>query len=97
MARLDVFKEGAKVGGLAPERRVYEKFSRQQFAEVDTVFSLGSEIYASLLGLEPARPEQAPRVTVKISVHPLVNWLWIGGTLMCLFPLIALRRRASLP
>ncbi|MDR2694980.1 MAG: cytochrome c biogenesis protein CcsA [Deltaproteobacteria bacterium] len=92
-ARLEVFKEGRQVGELAPERRIYEKFGRQQFAEVDTVFSLGSEVYASLLGLEPAEPGRERRVTVKASVHPLVNWLWIGGALMCLFPLIALRRR----
>jgi cytochrome c-type biogenesis protein CcmF len=97
LARLEVFKEGNKVGELAPERRIYEKFARQQFAEVDTVFSLGNEIYASLLGMEPTKPGQAQRVTVKVSIHPLVNWLWIGGTLMCLFPLIALRRRVGLP
>jgi cytochrome c-type biogenesis protein CcmF len=92
-ARLDVLKEGARMGELAPERRVYDKFGRQQFAEVDTVFSLGNEVYASLLGLEPSKTGQERRVNVKVSVHPLVNWLWIGGTLMCLFPLIALRRR----
>jgi len=92
-ARLDVFKEGKQVGELIPERRIYEKFGRQQFAEADTIFSLGSEVYASLLGLEPVKPGQEPRVTVKISVHPLVNWLWIGGALMCLFPCIALRQR----
>jgi cytochrome c-type biogenesis protein CcmF len=92
-ARLDVFKEGKQVGEVAPERRLYEKFGRQQFAEADTVFSLGNEVYASLLGLEPVKPGQDPRVTIKISVHPGVNWLWIGGTIMCLFPFIALYRR----
>jgi cytochrome c-type biogenesis protein CcmF len=92
-AKLDVLKDGKQVGEALPERRIYEKFGRQQFAEADTVFSLGNEVYASLLGLEPAKPGQEPRVTVKVSVHPLVNWLWIGGTLMCLFPFIALRRR----
>jgi cytochrome c-type biogenesis protein CcmF len=91
-ARLDVLKEGKQLGELIPERRIYEKFGRQQFAEADTVFSFGNEVYASLLGLEPAKPGQERRVTVKISVHPLVNWLWIGGALMCLFPFIALRR-----
>jgi cytochrome c-type biogenesis protein CcmF len=94
-ARLDVFRDGAQTGEVAPERRVYEQFGRQQFAQADTVFSLDNEVYASLLGLEPDKPGQAPRVTVKISVHPLVNWLWIGGALMCLFPFLALRRRAS--
>ena len=92
-ARLDVLKEGKQVGEVAPERRIYEKFGSQQFAEADTVFSLGNEVYASLLGLEPVVAGQEPRVTVKISVHPLVNWLWIGGTIMCLFPFIILYRR----
>jgi len=91
-ARLSVFKEGKQVGEIAPERRIYEKFGRQQFAEVDTIFSMGNEVYASLLGLESVKPGQEPRVTVKVSVHPLVNWLWVGSTLMCLFPFIALRR-----
>ena len=95
-ARLNVSREGAQVGELVPERRIYEKFGRQQFAEADTIFSLGNEVYASLLGLESAvKPGEEPRVTVRVSVHPLVNWLWVGGTLMCLFPLIALRRRAG--
>jgi cytochrome c-type biogenesis protein CcmF len=93
-ARLEVFKEGKQLGELIPERRIYEKFGRQQFAEVDTIFSFGNELYASLQGMEQAiRPGQEPRVSVKVSVHPLVNWLWIGGALMCLFPFIALPRR----
>ena len=95
-ARLDVLKGGEKVGEVAPERRIYEKFGRQQFAEADTVFSLGNEVYASLLGLEQSKPGQEQRATVKISVHPLVNWLWIGGTFMCLFPFLSLYRRKHL-
>lgn len=87
-ARLEIRRNGALVGLLAPQRRMYEKFGNQQFSEVDTIPSLGSEIYASLLGLD-----EKHRVTVKVSVNPLVNWMWIGGTLMCLFPLLGLRRR----
>ena len=44
--------------------------------------------YASLLGLD-----EDSHVVVKLSVEPLVNWLWIGGTIMCLVPLLGLRRR----
>ena len=29
---------------------------------------------------------------IRFSVEPLVNWMWIGGTLMCLFPLLMLAR-----
>jgi cytochrome c-type biogenesis protein CcmF len=93
-ARLEVYKNGDKTGEVAPRRSIHAKFGNQQFAEADTVFSLGDEIYASLLGLT-LRPGMPKRVTVKIGIHPLVNWLWIGGTLMCLFPLAALRRRSA--
>ena len=87
-ARLQITKDGVLMGLLAPQRRIYKKFGEQQFSEVDTVFSMGNEIYASLLGLD-----EKHRATVKVSVNPLVNWMWVGGTLMCLFPLMGLRRR----
>lgn len=86
--RFEIRKDNVVVGLLAPQRRIYTKFGNQQFSEVDTVASLGNELYASLLGLD-----ENQRLTVKFSVHPLVNWMWIGGTLMCLFPFMGLRRR----
>ncbi|MDR0466310.1 MAG: cytochrome c biogenesis protein CcsA [Deltaproteobacteria bacterium] len=94
-AELEVLYDGKTVGALTPERRMYEKFGSRQFAQADTIFSLGNEVYASLLGLEPAKSGRESRATVKVSVHPLVNWLWIGGTLMCLFPFVALYRRTG--
>jgi len=87
-ARLEI-REGNKIVGLlAPQRRMYNNFGEQRFSEVDTVPSLGNELYAVLLGFDAEK-----RVTVNVSVNPLVNWMWIGGTLMCLFPLLGLRRR----
>ena len=87
-ARLQIFRDGKPLGVVAPERRLYDKFGNMQFSEVDVIPGLGNEIYASLLGLD-----ENSRVVVKVSVEPLVNWLWIGGTLMCLVPLLGLRRR----
>ena len=81
-------KDGKELGVVAPERRLYEKFGSMQFSEVDVIPSLGDELYASLLGLD-----EDSHVVVKLSIEPLVNWLWIGGTLMCLVPLLGLRRR----
>lgn len=81
-------KDGKDLGIVAPERRLYEKFGSMQFSEVDVIPSFGNEIYASLLGLD-----EDSHIVVKLSVEPLVNWLWIGGTIMCLVPLIGLRRR----
>ena len=89
-ARLEIFKDGKSIGIVAPERRLYDKFGTMQFSEVDVIPGLGNEVYASLLGLD-----ENSRVVVKVSVEPLVNWLWIGGTIMCLVPLAGLRRRKN--
>lgn len=89
-AQLEIFKNGKSLGVVSPERRLYDKFGSMQFSEVDVIPGLGNEIYASLLGLD-----ENSKVVVKVSVEPLVNWLWIGGTIMCLVPLVGLRRRKN--
>lgn len=89
-ARLQIARNGKNLGIVVPERRLYDKFGSMQFSEVDVIPGLGNEVYASLLGMDEKR-----RVVVKVSVEPLVNWLWIGGTIMCLVPLMGLRRRAG--
>ncbi len=88
-ARLQV-TDGDNVlqGVLTPQMRIYNNFSNMKFSEVGTVFSLGNEFYASLLGRD-----MNGQATLRVSVNPLVNWLWIGGTLMCLFPILGLRRK----
>ncbi len=87
-AQLEVSREGSLIGELGPQRRIYDKFGNMQFTEVDVIPGLGNEVYASLLGLD-----QDGKAYIKISLEPLVNWIWIGGTLLCLFPLLMLRRR----
>jgi len=85
-ATLPVEKNGVAIGELAPERRLYRNFE-QPFAEVSTVPSFGDELYATLLGFT-----DDGAVSIKVSVNPLVNWVWIGGTVMCLAALLCLRR-----
>ncbi|EFL51330.1 cytochrome c assembly protein [Solidesulfovibrio fructosivorans JJ]] len=85
-AVIDVTKNGKPVGRLLPERRIYKGFD-QPFAEVSTIPSLGDELYATLLS---ASDQKA--ASIKISVNPLVNWVWIGGALMSLAPFLCLRR-----
>lgn len=89
-ARLQISKDGKDLDVLAPERRMYDKFGNMQFSEVDVIPGLGNEIYGSLLGLD-----EDLRVLVKVSVEPLVNWIWIGGALTCLLPLLGLSHRTS--
>ena len=83
-ARIEVTKGGHPVGSLTPERRIYRGFE-QPFAEVSTIPSLGDELYATLLSSTDKKV-----ASIKISVNPLVNWVWIGGTIM--FPVLRERR-----
>jgi cytochrome c-type biogenesis protein CcmF len=84
-ARLEVYKNGQKIGDLFPQKRMYRKFD-QPFAEVSVLPSPGDEIYATLLGFDENKT-----ISLKISVNPLVNWIWIGGTVLCLFGFLAMR------
>ncbi len=90
-ARIQVTNaDGTLVGVLAPQMRIYNKFDSMPASEVDTVFSLGNELYSSLLSLSTRNGER--EASLRFSVNPLVNWLWIGGVLMCVFPFFGLRR-----
>jgi cytochrome c-type biogenesis protein CcmF len=86
-ARLDVFLGGKPVGKLAPEKRLYRNFEQSTFAEVSVIPSLGEEVYATLLGFN-----EAGSVSLKVSINPLVNWIWIGGTLSCLIAFLCWRK-----
>lgn len=88
LARLEVSKDGRVLGVLAPEKRIYDKYSGMSFSEVDVLPGPGEELYASLSAME-----EDGTIIARVSVEPLVNWLWAGGALMTLFPLFAIRRR----
>ncbi|EPR42799.1 cytochrome c assembly protein [Desulfovibrio sp. X2] len=77
-AAVEVTHGNAAVGVVRPERRVYRNFD-QPFAEVSTIPSLGNEIYSVLLGVD-----KSDRASLMLAVNPLVNWVWIGATIMCL-------------
>jgi len=86
-AVLEVSRDGEIKGDLRPQRRMFRNF-RQPYAEASTIFSFGDEIYATLMGFD-----EDNNVFVRVSVHPLVNWIWVGSTIMCLFPFISFFRR----
>ncbi len=85
-AELIVSQNNEIIGMLAPQIRLYNKFESMSFSEVGTMPSLGDEVYASLLGID-----SQSRASLRISINPLVNWIWIGSVLMCLFPFLALK------
>ena len=80
-------KKGRSVGSLWPERRFYRNFD-QPFAEAAVISGFGDELYATLLGFN-----QQKQVRLQVRINPCVNWIWIGGTLMCLAALMAVRGR----
>ena len=86
-ATMEVRREGELLGVMTPDKRIYKNFERSTFAEVSTIFSFGDEVYATLLGIT-----DEGKASFKISVNPLVNWIWVGGTLMCIMPFLALSR-----
>lgn len=86
-AILTVLRDGREVGRLAPEKRLYASFQQSTFAEVSVIPSLGEEIYSTLLGFN-----EEGAVSLKVSINPLVNWIWIGGTLSCLIAFLCWRK-----
>ncbi|MCG8532841.1 MAG: cytochrome c biogenesis protein CcsA [Desulfovibrionales bacterium] len=87
-AEIAAFKDGKLLGKLEPQRRIYNKFGKDRtFAEVSIIPSFGEELYSSLLGAD-----SRGNITVSLSIEPMVNWFWIGGTIMCLFPFIGFTR-----
>jgi cytochrome c-type biogenesis protein CcmF len=86
-ARLEVSREGRPVGTLTPQRRLYRNFE-QPYAQVSVIPGLGNEIYSTLLAVTDEKV-----ASFKVSVQPLVNWIWIGSTLMCLAAFLCLSGR----
>jgi cytochrome c-type biogenesis protein CcmF len=87
-AEINIGKGAVDLGVLSPQHRQYAKRPDQNFLETDTRFSLGTELYAALLGVNGAEGT----ADLRLSLHPLVNWIWIGGTLLCVAPIFSLVR-----
>jgi cytochrome c-type biogenesis protein CcmF len=86
-ARLTVREGDRTIGRLKPERRMYRNF-KQPFAEASVLPGLGDEIYATLLGFS-----QEKVIRLQAQIHPMVNWIWIGGVAMTCCGLLGLRPR----
>jgi cytochrome c-type biogenesis protein CcmF len=86
-ATMDVSKDGAPLGQLRPERRLY-KASQQGTSEVGIRTRLNEDLYLNFAGMT----DDNQRATIQAYVFPLVTWIWIGtlvligGTLVCLVP-----------
>lgn len=85
-AHLEVFRDEQKKGVVSPQFRNFAKFERN-YVKASVLPGLGDEIYVTLLAIG-----QNDSIRIKARIMPMVNWLWIGGTLICLFGFLAIRR-----
>lgn len=83
-----VSRNAKAVGDLRPQVRRYASHPDSVFSEVSTIFSWGNELYCSIIAIS-----EKGTATLQVSVNPLVNWIWAGGVILCLFPLAGLGRR----
>jgi cytochrome c-type biogenesis protein CcmF len=84
-AVLALTRGGEQDGQLVPSLDYYPD-SNQTWTRVARRSSLGGDIYVTLLAADPA----ANTVNVRMEVHPLIIWLWIGGGVMAAGGLAAL-------
>jgi cytochrome c-type biogenesis protein CcmF len=87
-ATIAIFKHGAFLGELSPERRVY-KASEQPTSEVAIRRRLNEDLYLNFASMS----QQTERAAIiQAYIFPLVSWIWIGfyvlmaGTVVCLIP-----------
>ncbi len=81
------------VGALKPSLVIHQQ-TGMRTSGAATLSSLREDIYAALQG------RAGNKNIILLSIHPFINWLWIGGALLCLAAmarLIRLRRGTSAP
>ncbi|WP_420461748.1 heme lyase CcmF/NrfE family subunit [Candidatus Palauibacter sp.] len=90
-ATFDAYRDGRGIGQEQPRLNFYTA-TQQTIATPSVKSSLTSDLYLTLMAVEPERGEH---VTVRAIVNPGIVWLWIGGMIMGLGALLAIwpRRR----
>ena len=73
VARIALYQGGDGIATMLPERRNY--WLEQQPSSIPAIRStLREDLYVILTALEPDGS-----ATLKVHLHPLVNWIWVGG------------------
>lgn len=85
-ATLTILQGGETVAVLRPERHFHQT-SQQPVSEVAIRSTLREDLYLALIGWE----EGGQSVTLQVVVSPLVVWIWIGGIVLLVGGVVALR------
>jgi cytochrome c-type biogenesis protein CcmF len=89
VATVGVYSGPTRIGTLKPEKNLHWNIE-QYVTEVALRTTLAEDLYVAL-----DWPEQGGVATFRISVYPLVIWLWIGAGLLLVGTLIAFWPTAS--
>ena len=84
-AILTLLIDGHSAGELRPSLDYYPA-TDTTWTRVARRSSLGGDVYVSILGIG----DQGETVSLRLELHPLINWLWVGGAIMALGGLIAM-------
>jgi cytochrome c-type biogenesis protein CcmF len=88
VAHVSVYKNGSFVGALHPERRFYKNWEEPN-SEVDIIPTIKGDLYLTLLGWE----EGGDPAFFHIYINPLIQWVWIGCTLLVIGGFISITTR----
>ncbi|MFQ5678110.1 MAG: heme lyase CcmF/NrfE family subunit [Gemmatimonadota bacterium] len=80
-------KNGRPIGELEPRLNFYPT-SEQPISTPAVRSSLREDLYLTLMAFDP---EQGAHATVRAIVNPAVPWLWIGGVIVALGGILAIR------
>ncbi len=85
-AEFDISQNGKNITTVYPKQKYYE--TSQQMTTIPGIKSdLKDDLYLILTDSEASAEKQ--QVAVTIFYNPLINWLWIGGILLCLGGILA--------
>lgn len=92
-ARLMAFKDGKPLHELIPGQRFYPN-QQSPFASVDARYHWNEDLYVILSAFE----RDGGSATIKVQIHPMISWIWLGGFVILLGVIVAVlpERRLSL-
>ncbi len=92
-ANLMAFKDGKPLHELTPGQRFYPN-QQSPFASVDARYHWNEDLYVILSAFE----RDGRSATIKVQIHPMISWIWLGGFVILLGVVVAVlpERRLSL-
>jgi cytochrome c-type biogenesis protein CcmF len=83
-AEVEVLENGRPVATLRPGQRLYPT-SQSPFASVDVRYGLRRDLYVILGSFD----REGQWATLKVQLHPMIAWVWLGGLVVVLGGVVA--------